>query len=548
MDLPQTSSSSSSWTVKHRPNSVKDLVGNINIIKDGLKYLKGYKCLRRGLDPIDDDKASKFSKGILITGPNGVGKTEFARLLALYRGYIPFEFNTSDLRLKNEVSAMVDLYQSDVRFNFNIGASVVMEAKKNMESCGMGKFPLGKAIIIDELDAMTKGQKGIQTALMSLLNDDKGHTPDRLIILTCADDALSKFKTIKNHCYCLALKQVSDSEIIKLIDRVCDAESIELKKEDKEKLATFANGDCRRLLNSMEICFTNGMNISDMSANKVSKMISKFVNGDTETLTRLKLSSLSTEKLLDKVIRNVTLEENSNPWSLMNIVRGDSRVLSKQLFQTYPSIIRQDIPDAMDYVELCSEAMSYADLFVGQQDYDAEQFIDIEKYTIYSVLEPLIILKGSIANNFKMKIKGYAKIDGETRSMSVQYEIRAKLGAMSKYFAFKTFEELRHITWNIAIMLKNGEYEKVSEWMYEIGAEPTILEELIKIKILNFGEKSNVKLSDIWKTTMKRKLKKCYVDNKPATQGLKYKDGNKARKIMFFEKYTTSPHQQDDTL
>ena len=84
--------------------------------------------------------------------------------------------------------------------------------------------------------------------------------------------------------------------------------------------------------------------------------------------------------------------------------------------------------------------------------------------------------------------------------------------------------------------------------MYEIGAEPTILDELIKIKILNFGETSSVKLSDIWQATAKRKLKKCYVDNKPATQGLKYKDGSKARKIMFFEKYTTPSHQQDDTL
>ena len=84
----EDTSNSESWTTKYNPLTIKELIGNINVIKDGVRYLKNYKS----------EKSAKadFHKAILISGPSGTGKTEFAKLLALYRGYIPVERLHSD--------------------------------------------------------------------------------------------------------------------------------------------------------------------------------------------------------------------------------------------------------------------------------------------------------------------------------------------------------------------------------------------------------------------------------------------------------------------
>lgn len=536
-----------SWTTKYEPQSIKEMVGNVNVLKDAMRYLKKYKCTK-GAKNTKSGKGNEFSKGIIITGPSGVGKTLLAKLLALYRGYIPLEYNTSDLRRKNEISDMVDVYRSDIRKNFKANAKILLQAKKNLDACGLSKHQVGKAIIIDELDAMTKGQKSLKTVLTQLLHESSKHTPNRIIILTCGDDGVQSFKTIVNNCYWIKLKKVSDSEMTKLVEKVCEGEEVELKKSEKQSLAKFANGDCRRLLNSMEICFTNGNGLSNMSSAKISEIVQKFVQGDEETLKRLKLSSLSTEKVLENIVRQISVDEEK-AIDQVNYVCGDSRILAKQLFQTYPTMIRQDISmeDQLKYVSECSDFMSFGDVYIGSDTFEGDHFMDMEKYTIYSVLGPLAKLKGGVANNFKMKVKGYAKMDGEDRSKQAQFDLRRKLTTMSVYFKNKTFDELAYVASCIAQKLKDGEYEEVSNFMYQFGMDPSVLDELIKIKVLKcpHGDDEIERyepplLSDIWKATAKRKLKKQFITDEEhhPVQGLKFKDEkSKRRKINFFEKY-----------
>lgn len=99
----------------------------------------------------------------------------------------------------------------------------------------------------------------LNSDVVQLLGSNESHDPDTLMIITCNTEMLSKIKTLKSMCHHVQLKHISVNEMIKLIDTVCEGENLRLSKDDKELFAFYANGDGRRLLNGMELCFRNGI-------------------------------------------------------------------------------------------------------------------------------------------------------------------------------------------------------------------------------------------------------------------------------------------------
>lgn len=524
------------WTTKYNPHHLKDMVGNINVIKDAARYLKNYKC--------EQSPRADFPKAILVSGPTGVGKTEFAKLLALYRGYIPIEFSAALLSKKIEVERCVDIYRSDVTRNFSANHPLVIKALYNLDSCNMSRFGVGKAIIIDELDATSKRYKGLMTALTTILKSVKGHNPKNVIIMTCDDNTLkTKLKSMKNQCYLLKFKSVSDREMIKLIDRVSEGEHLDLQDNDKLLFVKYANGDCRRLLNGMELCFKNGL--GEYTKSQRSSMINCFVNEDDETIQRLKFSTLSTEKMLEKVIK-ASISEGGT-FDLIPYLQGDMYALGSQLYKTYPTLIRNDI-NSEDQIEIMAKTMvdiADADFFMDRVN-EASGYDDGFAFSNYfialGVLAPLSSLRKGIPKNFKMNVEGYAKIYGLKTSIDSQTSIKQKICDMTPPLFGKSFEEVRYfISW-IAKQLSSDKHKELALFFHKNNIEPEVLDEMEKIKLMPKGDDNifrcfGVELKDVWKAATKRKFKKEYNINKPETQGVKFREGKNVNKIMFFEKF-----------
>ena len=540
----EDTSNSESWTTKYNPLTIKELIGNINVIKDGVRYLKNYKS----------EKSAKadFHKAILISGPSGTGKTEFAKLLALYRGYIPVEFSAALLRRKQEVDNCIDIYRSDVTHNFSANHPLMIQALRNLDSCNMVKHGVGVALIIDELDATSKGYKGLITSLMTILKSTDGHNPRRVIIFTCDDNTLkSKLKTLKNQCYHLKFKQISDREMCKLIDRVCDEEHITLQSEDQELFSKFSNGDCRRLLNGMELCFKNGSH--ETSASDISKMIQSFVNNDPATIDRLKYSTLSTDKILIKLIETY-IESDKSIFNIIPYIQTESYTLSAQLFQTYPLLMRQDINSA-DQMRMIAEAsadISYSDYYIDKIRETSGGFDDgvitSGFFVIQGLIAPLSIMKSGIPKNFKIDVGGYAKLSGLAKSISSQIDIKTKISNSIPILTGKSFEDVRYFGSFVAKFLKEEKYEELASFFHENDIDPGIIDDLEKIKLLKSGEGDNrylgVDLKDVWKGVAKRKFKKQYTIDTPKISGVKFKDEKTVNKICFFEQFEKPKKKQ----
>ena len=541
---------SESWTTKYGPKSIKDIVGNINVIKDGVRYLKS--------DKLEIKSKADCPKAILISGPSGTGKSEFAKMLSLYRGYIPMEFSAALLRKKQEVEHCIDIYRSDVRKNFSANHPLVIEALTNLDSCNMIRSGLGAAICIDELDATSKGYKGLITALMTILKSTTGHNPKRVIIFTCDDDTLtSKLKSLKNQCYHLSFKRISDREMVKLIDRVCDGEHISITQEDKQQLCNYSNGDCRRLLNGMELCFKNGADVNNQK--ELSNLISAFIKNDTMTIERLKYSTLSPDKILGRVIEeSLDKKPEDNPFKIIPFIQGDSYSLGAQIFQTYPTLVRQDInqTEQVQMLAKAAEDVSYADFFIEQvrQGYGMDDdFIHLCYFIIYGVISPITRIREGIPKNFKVQTTGYAKVFGLQKAIDSQLDITSKLGRFGKLFYGKDVEEIRYVASNIARLLKEEKYEELTKLFYDNDIDFCVMDDIEKIRYMHVYTDTGIansnsnryrylgpELKHVWKGAVKRKFKKQYTEDKPIVQGVKFKDEKNVKKINFFEKYESS--------
>ena len=295
-------SSNKQWTKKYEPKTLKDIVGNTNLIKDAMKFIKNYKLTR-------NSNTQDIPKAMLITGPGGCGKTSFASILALYRGYIPIESTAALLRKKEEIQHFIDIWNSDVTHNYSDNHPLVKKAKKYLIAHCTPDLPVGKCLILDEVDAVAKTEKGLISDVIELLKKPN-HDPDTIMMITCDPDTAERLKTLRNYCYCVNLRAIADDGMLKLINRVSEGENLPLSDEDKQQLINYANGDARRLLNGMEMCFKNG--IAEYTPEQTSDLIKNFVQGNDDIIRKLQYSTWSAEKILSKVVGTLIAPFNNN--------------------------------------------------------------------------------------------------------------------------------------------------------------------------------------------------------------------------------------------
>ena len=130
------------WTEKYRPKTLEDYLGNNNNVNAIKKWITDFKS-NKGV-----------SNSILIYGSPGTGNSNI------------IEFNASDIRnqkiVREKLSQIFD-------------KTSILKMMENK--------PKRIGVIMDEIDGMSKGDKGGMTELTNILNNKKGslkskHTPN----------------------------------------------------------------------------------------------------------------------------------------------------------------------------------------------------------------------------------------------------------------------------------------------------------------------------------------------------------------------------------
>lgn len=190
---------------KYAPKSVSDIIGHKEQINQITTWLQSWS------------EGYPVERGILVTGPPGVGKTTTVHLIAESLGYKVKEYNASDTR---SVSVL-----------------------RGMMALGIKRL-VKEIIVMDEVDGLS--ERGGVGEIASIIK--KTSTP----IICIANEKPPKLRPIINVCLDIKFNRPVKSTIATALLKVAKAEKIEVTKVDLEGLCEKNGNDIRSILNNLE--------------------------------------------------------------------------------------------------------------------------------------------------------------------------------------------------------------------------------------------------------------------------------------------------------
>ncbi len=202
------------WTVKHRPRTLSEVVGNEKAKATLLEWAKAWK---EGRVP--------EKKAVFLYGPPGTGKTAAIQALANDLGFELIETNASDFRTAEQIERLV-------------GPAALAGSL----------FGKPRMLLFDELDGITgTADTGGLAAIMKLIK--AARCPIALIANNPWDP---RFRPLREMCHMVEFKRVSPRDIMKVLQRICEREGIVTDREALAFLAKRADGDVRSAIMDLQ--------------------------------------------------------------------------------------------------------------------------------------------------------------------------------------------------------------------------------------------------------------------------------------------------------
>lgn len=218
------------WTDKYKPKKISDIMGQKEVIKKFENWIKRYQ-----------EKDPTVERCVLLTGQPGLGKSSSAFCILEQYGFNVKEFNASDIRTK----------------------ALVGESLYNL--IDIGSVIKGKpiAIIMDEIDGMSGGDKGGLSEIVRYVNPNRGkgnrkkNKDDKMIkvppiVCICNDVTDKKLKDFRKDCLELQFEPATKADMMVLIKRICREEKMRIDEDAMELIIEYAQHDYRRLINYLQ--------------------------------------------------------------------------------------------------------------------------------------------------------------------------------------------------------------------------------------------------------------------------------------------------------
>ena len=201
------------WTIKHKPKSLSEVVGNKDAIQKLVNWVKSWE---RGIPK---------KRAVFIYGPPGIGKTVSVEALANDYKMELVEKNASDYRTEDAVKRFAGLASQ------------------------YGSLFGGKRIVLlDELDGLTgTADRGGVRAITEVVKN--AQCP---IVLIANDAYNPRLSTLRNYCLLIEFKKPSASDVMKHLKRICIREGIEAEEKALKFIAQRSEGDVRSAVNDLQ--------------------------------------------------------------------------------------------------------------------------------------------------------------------------------------------------------------------------------------------------------------------------------------------------------
>ncbi len=194
------------WVVKHRPRSLKDVVGNSDAIQKFVSWLRSW------------EKGIPKKKAAFLHGPPGVGKTVTVESLAHDFGLELVEKNASDYRTEDAVRRFAGL-----------------------ASQYSSLFGRTRIVLLDELDGLTgTADRGGVKATTDIVK-----TAQCPVVLISSNAYNPRFSTLRRYCLLIEFKKPAVSQVMKHLKHVCQEEGIHVDDDALKFIAQRSEGDVR---------------------------------------------------------------------------------------------------------------------------------------------------------------------------------------------------------------------------------------------------------------------------------------------------------------
>lgn len=201
------------WTVKHRPKSLAEIIGNKETIQKLVEWVRSWS------------QGVPKKRAAFLYGPPGIGKTVTVETLANDFHMELVEKNASDYRTEDAINRFAGLASQ------------------------FGSLFGGKRIVLlDELDGLTgTADKGGVKAITDVAKI--AQCPLVLIANSAYDP---KFSNLRSYCLLIEFKKPPPGEVAKRLKAVCDDEGIEADEKALKFIAQRSEGDVRSALNDLQ--------------------------------------------------------------------------------------------------------------------------------------------------------------------------------------------------------------------------------------------------------------------------------------------------------
>ena len=215
------------WFEKYRPRIMDEMIVDRTVVDSIRRWFKQYQ-----------EMTAEY-RSLLFTGPPGIGKTSMAHIILGELGYTAIEFNASDIRSKSLVNANM----------FNLMRTRTLNDQK-----------IG--IIMDEVDGMSKGDRGGLEELKSFIVPEKitkknssastGSKiwgPPVICICNIGTNKKTTIATLRTFCQEITFNLPNREQMFQVIDRVAQSENLKFESETTTDLIyEYSQSDFRRLM------------------------------------------------------------------------------------------------------------------------------------------------------------------------------------------------------------------------------------------------------------------------------------------------------------
>ncbi|MGB9728360.1 MAG: replication factor C large subunit [Thermoprotei archaeon] len=231
------------WTIKHRPRTVEEIVGNNESKQAFLVWLK----------PWIEGRQSK-QKTVMLYGPPGVGKTLLVEVACEQYNIDLIEMNAGDLANAESVKKIAGFA--------SINENILNFAQPSKE------FRSKRLILFDEVDSI-EGAKALDiiNAILEIIGTS------RYPVVLIANDAWNpNITALRSKCQLIEFKRLGVRDVIFYLKKICLIEKLTCQDQALHIIAERNNGDMRSSILDLQLAASMSIdkNITPALANVAS--------------------------------------------------------------------------------------------------------------------------------------------------------------------------------------------------------------------------------------------------------------------------------------